>query len=109
MGRALRLFITNLGGGAPGVNIMAVIGANANYSFMFAENNFYTTNLDTTKASGGTQKIEIYGNMTAGNHVKMPRNQTAGYVPLNVTFDTLIQAGGGPPDLPKPLATSDGK
>lgn len=38
MGRALRLFITNLGGGAPGVNIMAVIGANANYSFMFAEN-----------------------------------------------------------------------
>ncbi len=38
MGRALRLFITNLGGGAPGVNIMAVIGANANYSLMFAEN-----------------------------------------------------------------------
>jgi hypothetical protein len=38
MGRALRLFITNLGGGTPGVNIMAVIGANANYSFMFAEN-----------------------------------------------------------------------
>jgi hypothetical protein len=38
MGRALRLFITNLGGGAPGVNIMAVIGANSNYSFMFAEN-----------------------------------------------------------------------
>jgi hypothetical protein len=38
MGRALRLFITNLGGGSPGVNIMAVIGANSNYSFMFAEN-----------------------------------------------------------------------
>jgi len=38
MGRALRLFITNLGGGEAGVNIMAVIGANANYSFMFAEN-----------------------------------------------------------------------
>jgi hypothetical protein len=38
MGRALRLFITNLGGGAAGVNIMAVIGANSNYSFMFAEN-----------------------------------------------------------------------
>jgi hypothetical protein len=78
-------------------------------SFMFAENNFYTTNLDSTKASGGTQKIEIYGNMTAGNHVKMPRNQSAGYVPLNVTFDTLIASGGGPPDLPKPLTTSDGK
>jgi hypothetical protein len=38
MGRALRLFITNLGGGVAGVNIMAVIGANSNYSFMFAEN-----------------------------------------------------------------------
>ena len=38
MGRALRLFITNLGGGEAGVNIMAVIGANANYSFLFAEN-----------------------------------------------------------------------
>jgi hypothetical protein len=38
MGRALRLFITNLGGGLPGVNISAVIGANANYSFLFAEN-----------------------------------------------------------------------
>ena len=78
-------------------------------SYMFAENNFYTTNLDTTKASGGTQKIEIYGNMTAGNQVKLPRDQSAGYVPLNVTFDPLIQSGGGPPDLPKPLTTSDGK
>ncbi len=38
MGRALRLFITNLGGGQPGVNIMAVIGNNAAYGFMFAEN-----------------------------------------------------------------------
>ncbi|MCP5144454.1 MAG: hypothetical protein H6978_06490 [Gammaproteobacteria bacterium] len=38
MGRALRLFIINLGGGAPGVNIMAVIGNNAGYGFMFAEN-----------------------------------------------------------------------
>lgn len=38
MGRALRLFIINLGGGHPGVNIMAVIGNNAAYGFMFAEN-----------------------------------------------------------------------
>jgi len=37
MGRALRLFITNLGGGAPGVSMMAVISANWDYSFMFAE------------------------------------------------------------------------
>jgi hypothetical protein len=38
MGRALRLFIINLGGGHPSVNIMAVIGNNAAYGFMFAEN-----------------------------------------------------------------------
>jgi len=38
MGRALRLFITNLGGGHFGTNLMAVIGSNSNYAFMFAEN-----------------------------------------------------------------------
>jgi len=38
MGRALRLFIINLGQGHPGVNIMAVVGNNAAYGFMFAEN-----------------------------------------------------------------------
>lgn len=38
MGRALRLFITNLGDGHFGSNLMAVIGNNSNYSFMFAEN-----------------------------------------------------------------------
>ena len=38
MGRALRLFTVNLGGGAPGVNLMAVIGNVSSYSFMFAEN-----------------------------------------------------------------------
>lgn len=38
MGRALRLFITNLGDGHFGENLMAVIGSNSNYAFMFAEN-----------------------------------------------------------------------
>lgn len=38
MGRALRLFITNLGDGHFGKNLMAVIGSNSNYAFMFAEN-----------------------------------------------------------------------
>jgi hypothetical protein len=38
MGRALRLFVINLGGGVPGVNLMAVIGNVSSYSFMFAEN-----------------------------------------------------------------------
>ncbi len=38
IGRAFRMFIINLGGGQPGLNIMAVIGNNANYSMAFAEN-----------------------------------------------------------------------
>ena len=37
MGRALRLFITNLGGGEPGINMMAVIGSMATHPFVFAE------------------------------------------------------------------------
>lgn len=38
MGRALRLFIVNLGGGVPDVNLMAVIGNVTSDGFMFAEN-----------------------------------------------------------------------
>jgi hypothetical protein len=37
MGRALHLFITNLGGGAPGVNMMSVVGNISTWPFMFAE------------------------------------------------------------------------
>ena len=38
MGRALRLFITNLGGGEYGVNLMGVFGSVTADGFMFAEN-----------------------------------------------------------------------
>jgi hypothetical protein len=38
IGRALRLFLTNLGGIEPGVTLMACQGNNSNYSFAFAEN-----------------------------------------------------------------------
>lgn len=37
LGRALRLFVVNLGGGMPGTNLMAVIGTLANWPFLFAE------------------------------------------------------------------------
>lgn len=37
MGRALRLFITNLGGGVTGVNMMAVVGNISTWPFLFAE------------------------------------------------------------------------
>ncbi len=38
IGRALRLFIRNLGGGRPGVNMMAVIGNISTYPFCLPEN-----------------------------------------------------------------------
>lgn len=67
-------------------------------SYLYAENNFYATNLDSTQSSGGTKMMEIYGNMTAGNQVSIDRsNQKFGYVPLKVVFDPLIMNGGKPP------------
>jgi hypothetical protein len=38
IGRALRLFIGNLGGGRPGINMMGVIGNASNFSFCIPEN-----------------------------------------------------------------------
>jgi hypothetical protein len=38
IGRALRLFLTNLGGLTPGANLMACQGNPSNYSFAFSEN-----------------------------------------------------------------------
>jgi hypothetical protein len=72
-------------------------------SFMYAENNFYATNLDSTTASGGTQRVEIFGNMTAGNHVSIMRDSSkVGYIPLMVSFDDRIRTPGAvkPPALP---------
>jgi len=37
MGRALRLFITNLGGGVTGINMMAVVGNISTWPFLFPE------------------------------------------------------------------------
>lgn len=73
-------------------------------AFMYAENNFYATNLDSSKDSGGTSKVEIYGNMTAGNQVSMERatNKVGynGYIPLRVTFDPAVRNGIRPPWIP---------
>jgi hypothetical protein len=85
-------------------------------SFMYAENNFYATNLNSTGASGGTSKVEVFGNMTAGNQVKIVRDTFKkdgtkdDYVPLKVTFDGKIKnpAGNKPPALPSPPSTAGG-
>lgn len=71
-------------------------------SFMYAENNFYATNLDSTTASGGTRELEIFGNMTAGNQVKINRNTSSGsQIPLTVKLNSAIIDGNGPPGLPQ--------
>ncbi len=85
-------------------------------SFMYAENNFYATNLNSTTSSGGTQKVEVFGNMTAGNQVKIVRDtfdkngNPSTYVPLKVRMDTKIMnpTGTKPPALPAPPSTAGG-
>jgi hypothetical protein len=85
-------------------------------SFMYAENNFYATNLNSTNSAGGTQKVEVFGNMTAGNQVKIVRDmydlkgRPTTYIPLKVQLDTKIKnpAGTKPPALPAPPATAGG-
>jgi hypothetical protein len=77
--------------------------------FLYAENNFYATNLDTTTASGGTTKLEIWGNMTAGNQVSIDRKSAqsnSGFIPLNVLFDPAIMNNAAPPGLPATPQTS---
>jgi hypothetical protein len=57
-------------------------------SFLFAENNFYDNNL----GAAGTNLTNIYGNMTAANHIEITRNP-ANYKPMDVTFDPRIRNG----------------
>ncbi|HLY08136.1 MAG TPA: hypothetical protein VKW04_02405 [Planctomycetota bacterium] len=75
-------------------------------AFMYAENNFYATNLNSTNASGGTTKMEIWGNMTAGNQVSIDRTTSTGYIPLHVMFDPAIMGSNPPPGLPSTPQTS---
>jgi hypothetical protein len=85
-------------------------------SFMYAENNFYATNLNSTDSAGGTWKVEVFGNMTAGNQVKIVRDTVdakgnpSTYRPLRVTWDPKIANPGGnkPPALPAPPSTGGG-
>jgi hypothetical protein len=77
--------------------------------FLYAENNFYATDLDTTTSSGGTKDLEIWGNMTAGNQVNIDRKSTqsaTGMIPFRVLFDPAIMNGGAPPGLPSTPQTS---
>lgn len=58
-------------------------------SFMYAENNFYDTNL----SASGSATVSVRGNMTAGNQVKINRDFGAQHSKLTVDFDSRIWDG----------------
>ncbi len=58
-------------------------------AFMYAENNFYDTNLDAS----GSQEILVHGNMTAGNQVLIERDFGPNHTKMTVDFDDRISIG----------------
>jgi hypothetical protein len=58
-------------------------------AFMYAENNFYDTNLD----AGGSSEVYLNGNMTAGNQVLIERDWDDHHTKLTVDFDDRISVG----------------
>ena len=52
------------------------------YAYLYAENNFHDVNLSAT----GSARVELYGNMTAGNQVKINRDYTT-----TVSGTTVVQ------------------
>jgi hypothetical protein len=82
------------------------------YAYLYAENNFLDVNLSAT----GSAKVELYGNMTAGNQVKINRDYTTTvngktvvqHSKLTVDFDERIANGDlKMPGLPKSAASEE--
>ncbi|MEQ1894814.1 MAG: hypothetical protein ABL998_19910, partial [Planctomycetota bacterium] len=80
------------------------------YAYLYAENNFLDTNLSAT----GSAMVELYGNMTAGNQVKINRDYSTTvkgktviqHSKLMVDFDERVSNGGlKMPGLPKNTGT----
>ena len=58
-------------------------------SLMYAENNFYDTNLDAS----GSSEVELFGVMSAGNQVLVNRDFGDSHTKLSVEFDDRLQTG----------------
>lgn len=58
-------------------------------AFMYADNNFYDTNLDAQ----GSANVRVHGNMTAGNHVSINRDYGNQHSQLVVDFDDRLVTG----------------
>ena len=79
------------------------------YAFLYAENNFLDVNLSAT----GSARVELYGNMTAGNQVSIQRDYSTTvkgktviqHSKLKVDFDERIADGTlSMPGLPRSTA-----
>jgi hypothetical protein len=84
IGRALRLYITNLGGGIPGTNLMGVIGSLSTWPFLFAEFEEQSPWEPLSVSRGfkaGENTLTMYhgGSASAGNygHVRFGLQQVA--------------------------------
>jgi hypothetical protein len=70
-------------------------------AYMYAENNFYDTNL----SASGSAQVTVNGNMTAGNKVLIDRDYSGQHSKLTVNYDERVATG----DLSLPgLPTSSG-
>lgn len=81
------------------------------YAYLYAEHDFYDVNLSAT----GSAKVELHGNMTAGNHVRIRRDYTSKidgedvvqHSKLMVDFDERVADGElDLPGLPRTPAAS---
>ncbi len=69
-------------------------------AYMFAENNFYDSNLDES----GSATVKLFGNMTAGNQVLIERDYGDSHTQMSVEFDPRIADGSlSMPGLPSVL------
>ena len=79
-------------------------------AFLYAENDFHDYNLD----AAGSKQVELFGNMTAGNHVSIERDfvrvsGTVVHSKLSVFFDDRLSTGALVlPGLPGPIAAGVG-
>lgn len=71
-------------------------------AYMYAENNFYDTNLSAT----GSAKVSVDGMMSAGNQVAIERDFLGVHSKLTVNFDDRVASGAlALPGLPESAGT----
>lgn len=74
-------------------------------AFMYAENDFVDYNL----SASGSKQVEVFGAMSAGNHVNIERDYAGHHSRLTVDFDDRLKNGLIElPGMPKQISSSTG-